>query len=331
MQGSNENHWVMLMYQLPAKPSNLRVKIWRRIQKLGAVGVRNSAYVLPAEDSHIEDFQWLKREIMDMGGEASVFRANSVDDVENEEIKRLFREARDRDYQAIIESCDHLSSHIDDDVKEDQVTPDRVEKYEGKLKKIAFRFDEIRRNDFFSAPVGAEAEKRIMRLRSYLARVRGSESSVAEISGMDVVDPKTLKGKTWVTRKRLHIDRIGTSWLIRKFVDQNAKFVFVDEGEYVRQEGQLSFDMYAADFGHQGEYCTFETVVMRLGLQEDHSLVEIAEIVHDIDLKDGKFAREEARGIDEVIIGLREICEDDYQLMETGGKVFDALYARMKK
>jgi len=343
-QEKNKNRWVMLMYQLPTRPSNLRVRAWRRIQKLGAVGIRNSAYVLPVQESHLEDFQWLKREIVDMGGEASVFTADSVDDVENDEIEQLFRDARNPDYESILEACGDLSAQLDDDVQKEHISSDRVERYEAKLRKITSRFDEVKRIDFFSAPLGAKAEKEIETLRAYVLQVRGFEDRSMESPAESIVDIESLKGKTWVTRKGLHIDRISTGWLIRRFIDDKAIFEFVGEGEYVRsrvaeceekegfrQEGHVPFDMYAADFGHHGGYCTFEIFIRKLDLGGNTALAEIAEIVHDIDLKDSKFGREEARGVDEVIIGLGEICENDDQLMEAGGRVFDALYARMKK
>ncbi len=327
----NKNRWVMLMYQLPTKPSNLRVKAWRRIQKLGAVGIRNSAYILPAQESHLEDFQWLKREIVDMGGEASVFTADSVDDVENDEIEQLFRDARKPDYKSILEACGDLSAQLDDDVQKEHISSDRVERYEAKLRKLTSRFDEVKRIDFFSAPLGAKAEKKTEALRTYVLQIRGFEDKDMESPAESVVDIESFKGKIWVTRKGLHIDRISTGWLIRRFIDDKATFEFVGEGVYIRQENHITFDMYAADFGHNGEYCTFEVLIRKLGLGGNTALAEIAEIVHDIDLKDGKFGREEARGVDEVIIGLGEICENDDQLMEAGGRVFAALYARMKK
>ena len=117
MHGKNTNRWIMLMYQLPTKPSNLRVKVWRRIQKLGAIGIRNSAYVLPNQKSCVEDFQWLKYEIVSMGGEASVFSADSLDNVEDKEIEQLFRDARDSDYESILEVCKELSDLLDSDVE----------------------------------------------------------------------------------------------------------------------------------------------------------------------------------------------------------------------
>ncbi|MBM3241027.1 chromate resistance protein [Candidatus Poribacteria bacterium] len=331
MHGVNANRWIMLMYQLPTKPSNLRVKIWRRIQKLGAIGIRNSAYVLPNRKSCVEDFQWLKHEIVDMGGEASVFSANSLDGAEDEEVERMFRDVRDSDYESILEVCKELSELLDDDVEEDLLSSTRIERYEARLSKIMSMFDEVRRIDFFSAPLGTRAKEEIERLRSYVSQIRGFEDGGKKVPVEDLLDVEVLKGKTWVTRKGLHIDRVASGWLIKKFIDHETVFEFVDEDGYVQQENHVPFDMYGAEFGHQGEYCTFETLVRRLGLSNNHRLMGLAEIVHDVDLKDSKFGRPEAKGIDKVIIGLGKVCENDYQLLELGGKVFDALYACMEK
>jgi hypothetical protein len=329
MHGKNTNHWIMLMYQLPTKPSNLRVKVWRRIQKLGAIGIRNSAYVLPNRKSCVEDFQWLKNEIVDMGGEASAFSAESLDGMEDEEIEQLFRDARDNDYESILEVCKELSDLLDSDVEEDNLTSTRIERYEARLSKIMSMFDEVTRIDFFSAPLGAEVKQEIERLKAYVSQIRGFENKGGIPTVEDLLDVEALKGKTWVTRKGLHIDRVASGWLIKKFIDDGAIFEFVDEDGYVQQDNHIPFDMYGAELGHQGEHCTFETLIRRLNLGSDRGLMGIAEIVHDIDLKDSKFGSSEARGIDKVIIGLGEICEGDYQLLEIGGKVFDALYACM--
>ena len=325
----SENRWVMLMFQLPTKPSNLRVKVWRRLQKLGAVGIRNSAYVLPYQERCIEDFQWLRREIIDMGGQASVFIADSVDNVENEEIEQRFREARESDYKTILKTCSKLSNLVGSRAKAELIPPDQLERYEGRLQKIIAEFDKVKRIDFFSSPLASEVEQEIERLRSYVAQARGSEQEDTGLSPDEPLDIESLKGKTWVTRRKLHIDRIASGWLIQRFIDAEATFEFVDEADYTAQSGHVLFDMYGADFGHHGEFCTFEMFVRRLGLTSDPALAEIAEIVHDIDLKDAKFGRPEARGIDEIITGLGEIYDDDQQLMDIGGRVFDALYVRM--
>ena len=243
----------------------------------------------------------------------------------------MFRNTRDRDYESILEACKELSDLLDSDIEEDQLSSTRIERYEARLSKILSMLDEVTRIDFFSAPLGAKVKEEIERLRTYVSQIRGFEDKGEIPTVEDLLDVEVLEGKTWVTRRGIHIDRVASGWLIKKFIDYEAIFEFVDEDGYVQQDNHIAFDMYGAELGHQGEHCTFETLIRRLGLGSDRGLTGIAEIVHDIDLKDSKFGRPEVSGIDEVILGLREICEDDYQLLELGGKVFDALYACMKK
>jgi hypothetical protein len=328
MDNENKTRWILLIYNLPTKPSNFRVKIWRRIQKLGAVGIRNSGYILPNKGSCLEDFQWLKREIVDLGGEASIFFVNSVDDLENAEIERLFNESRNHDYGAVIKDCRELSNQLNKEINRD-IAYDKIERYESKFKKIVSRFNEISNIDFFSASIGLEAENELEKFRICLSQIREPEPETVGLM-IERVDKGSLKGKIWVTRKELHIDRIASGWFIRKFIDNGAKFDFINEDEYVQKEDHITFDMYDAEFGHHGEYCTFEIFIRRLGLINEYALTEIAEIVHDIDLKDAKFGRIEVSGIDGVITGLGKICKDDYHLLELGEKIFDALYARMQ-
>src|SRR5207237_74519 len=139
------------------------------------------------------------------------------------------------------------------------------------------------------------------------------------------LDPAQYQGRRWVTRRNPHIDRLATAWLIRQFIDRRPRFHFVAEGETV--EGGIPFDMFGAEFTHQGEDCTFETMVKRFGLSGDRALSEIAEIVHDIDLKDDKFNRHEAAGLDAIVRGLGELLKDDRKLIRQSGAVFDGLYA----
>ena len=136
------------------------------------------------------------------------------------------------------------------------------------------------------------------------------------------------RGSTWVTRPRPHIDRIASAWLIRRFCDPDAKFTFADAADAARKG--VPFDVLGADFGHQGEDCTFETVVKRFGIK-DRRVKDIAEIVHEADLHDGKFTRNESTGLDLAIAGLAASIADDHELLERGMAIFDGLYAVLKR
>ena len=139
--------------------------------------------------------------------------------------------------------------------------------------------------------------------------------------GPDVVKP----GRTWVTRRDVHVDRIASAWLIRRFIDRKARFRFVPARGWKQRRGELRFDMSDAEYTHAGEDCTFETLVKRFALR-DEALIAIGEIVHDIDLKDGKFGRAEAPGIASLIAGIAQRHREDEVRLLHGSEVFESLY-----
>ena len=137
------------------------------------------------------------------------------------------------------------------------------------------------------------------------------------------------QNRAWVTRKGIKVDRIGSAWLIRRFVDPAARFLFVDPQQYRHAERELRFDMFEGEFTHQGELCTFEVLVRHFGLDEA-AIAAVAEVVHDIDLKESKFQRPEAAGIAPLIDGIALRHSDDMRRLEEGAVLFDSLYAQMK-
>jgi hypothetical protein len=139
-----------------------------------------------------------------------------------------------------------------------------------------------------------------------------------------------LRGRIWVTRKGVHIDRIGSAWLVRRFVDPDARFKFVPARGYQPEPSEVRFDMFQAEFTHEGELCTFEVLVTRLGL-DDPALRPIAEIIHDIDLKDEKYGRPEAAGIDRLVAGLAMGHRDDEDRLARGAAMFDDLYEYFRR
>ncbi len=132
------------------------------------------------------------------------------------------------------------------------------------------------------------------------------------------------RGRVWVTRKNVHADRIGCAWLVKRFIDTKASFKLVPSQGYVAQAGELTFDMFEAEFTHVGDRCSFETLIDSFGLREP-GLASVAEIIHDIDVKDGKFARVEAAGIAAMIAGIAVAHANDEDRIELGGRMFDAL------
>ena len=310
---STEQRWLLLIHQLPTKPAYLRVKIWRRLQGIGAVAVKNTVYALPANAETQEDFEWLLKEIVEGGGEAMVCEARLVDGLSDGQVRALFDAARDGDYQEVVKEARALSGRLD--AATDQDTAAELPTQVRRLRK---RLMEIAAIDFFGATGRLTAE----------SLVAGLEARLTEDNEMTEEQPQAatnLIGRVWVTRQGVHVDRIACAWLIRRFIDPDAVIRFVPGKGYVPNPGELRFDMFEGEITHEGDRCSFEVLLGRAGLT-DPALQQIAEIVHDIDLKDGKFAREEAIGIAHLIAGVAMANKDDEQRVAQGGPIFDNLY-----
>jgi hypothetical protein len=308
--------WLLLIHSIPPKPAYFRAKVGRRLQRVGAVAIKNSVYVLPFGDQTQEDFQWITREILQEGGEATICRADFVEGMQDEQIEALFHSARESDYAAVSEEARGIVADMPRIVAADD---ERRAGFEADVARLRKRIGEIAAIDFFGAPGRVPAEASV---ESIEARLRKPEKAREEPK------PKaeSFRGRTWVTRKNVHVDRIASAWLVRRFVDAKAKFKFVASGNngYRSKTGEVTFDMFEADFTHVGDHCTFEVLLERFDLREP-GLRAIAEIVHDIDIKDSKFARAEAPGVAALVAGIAVSERDDEQRIELGGRMFDAL------
>lgn len=327
-----KREWILLIHQLPPKPTNLRVRTWRKLQKFGAVSIKNSVYVLPFNEKTHEDFQWLKQEIEEESGEATVFRAGAVEGATDDEIINEFRKARDEDYARLTAELGGLSGAIREQKRGGHLSHGRLSNHEAELDKLHAELERAVSTDFFNAKGRTAAQAAYERCRKALRASQSSDTTGATSADAKKgasLDRARYQGRRWVTRRNLHIDRLASAWLIKHFIDNRSRFYFVAEGETV--EGGIPFDMFDAEFTHHGEDCTFETIIMRFGLSEDRGLREIAEIVHDIDLKDDKFHRLEATGLNATVRGISKLLKDDRKLLQQCGVIFDGLYALLSE
>ncbi|HEX9125186.1 MAG TPA: chromate resistance protein ChrB domain-containing protein [Methylomirabilota bacterium] len=304
---------LLLLVGVPPTPSSLRVRVWRRLRVLGAVALKRSAYLLPDTPERYEDFQWLAQEIQRGGGDATLIRVQEIENVSAEDVVRLFQEPRDRDYRQLTVRYRKVLQSLD---RKSEGTSARVH---DELARLARDVQRIRDIDFFDAPGGAE----VRRIEEAIAmRTRRPESARPE--ARPTIDLTKLRGRRWVTRPRPHIDRIASAWLIKRFIDPDAQFVFAPPAEFPKDA--IPFDAPGVELSHQGEDCTFETLVKRAGLR-DRRLVRLAELVHEADLRDGKYPHEEARGIDVAVRAFLAASPDDHQVLAQGMALFEGLYA----
>lgn len=319
--------WLLLIHQIPPKPAYFRAKVGRRLARLGAVPIKNAVYALPANEGTREDFGWLAREIAQDGGEATVCAANLVDGLTNEAVERLFQAAREADYAEIAREAREQARLPAARAKDPKKRPE----LEADLARRKKRLAEVVALDFFGAAGREAAEASLAALEKRLG-AGASAKNAAEVTLAGKVSVEDYQRRTWVTRKNVHVDRIACAWLVRRFIDRKARFAFVSPRGYAAKRGEVTYDMVDGDFTHVGDRCSFETLVERFDLREP-GLSAIAEIIHDIDVKDGKFARDEAPGVAALIAGIAVSHPDDLERIRVGGEMFDALqalYARKK-
>jgi hypothetical protein len=311
---SNGARWVLFMPTIPAKPASVRVKIWRRLQAVGAIGLRGSVYALPNREECVEVFEWVSRELRELGGQASICEGRFLDASTDDDIERRFIDARNADYAEVADAAKQLARKLD----ARRIPPERLAELADQHAKLVRRLGEITAIDFLNVP-GREAVEGLL-----TAVARALPRDGTKVEPLEVV-PRP-RAATWVTRTGVHVDRIASAWLIRRFIDPEAKFKFVPAKGYVPNQGEIRFDMFEAEFTHVGDRCTFEVLVERMDLR-DPALGALGEIIHDLDLRDDKFGRDETAGVRSAIDGICTVARDDEQRIAAASPMLDGLHS----
>lgn len=317
--------WLLLIHQIPTKPGYLRVKIWRKLQSLGSVAIKNSVYVIPKNDQTLEDFQWVLREIVQAGAEASLCSVNFIEGLTDELVEDLFRTARDADYAEI---ADEANAALESAPPSASMTEEDRLELESALNRLRNRFSGVTKLDFFGAAGRESASALLEKIEFRLSQAEThaeKESRAPEAS-----NHSQFQGRTWVTRSGVYVDRMACAWLIRRFIDPDATFRFVSERGYRPKAGELRFDMFEGEFTHKGDLCSFQVLVRRFAVQ-DKALAEIGKIVHDLDLKESKFKKLETAGISALLDGIVAAHKADGARLDRGSALFDDLYEYFRR
>jgi hypothetical protein len=316
--------WLLLIHQIPAKPAYFRAKIWRRLQQLGAIAIKQSVYAMPRQEQTLEDLTWIVKEIADGGGEATMIEARFLEGLNDQQVIGLFQAARRNDYTKIIVEAQALQD--DRFGQTGESAPDELLGIRSRLEKLRKQFAEVVRIDFFKTPKQLQAAAVLSDLETTLIEHRTMEQTVPKRS----VEIAKLTGKVWVTRKNVHADRIACAWLVRRYADPAAHFKFVDNGRYSPGPNEIRFDMTEAEYTHLMNKCSFEVMVERFGLSEP-ALIQVTKIIHDIDLKESAFGLPETAGILALLGGIIAGTNDDWERIDRASTVLDGLLAFFKR
>ena len=321
----NSARWLLFFYSVPSKPVSSRMTVWRRLMKAGAVPLKGAVYILPFNADRHEFLLWLAAEVKALSGDGAVVSIDRVDTLADEEIVALFTAARLQEYQPVEQDADALSRKIDNLKKGGQ--GGSLKGLVSQLDKVAKACAEVRKTDFFSSAKGVHLTASIEEMRDELARLSGPRPKDDPAETVRRKAAADYQGRLWVTRKRPFVDRMACAWLIRHAIDPAARFGFIDEGTMASlPDDAVAFDMPGAEFTHAGHLCTFEVLLRAFSLKEK-ALWRLAEAVHDLDMKDGKYDSPEAAGIEQMLSGIRKTAADDQAALSRGMEVFALLHA----
>lgn len=322
MPKTTSQEWLLIFYSVPSHPVSNRMKIWRKLAKAGAVQLKGAVYILPATEENEEFLHWLIGEVTSMGGDGAFVKIAEIKTMTDADIRKLFTAQSEKEYRRLEKGLDALERKVQSIRKGTKGEDSR--RLANQVSKLTREFEETGRRDYFGSSAGQTARKRIQELHAGLREA--GKKAPEEMVSIEPRRSQDFQGRTWATRKNPFVDRMASAWLIKRFIDPKASFVFIDERELASlDKAVVTFDIRGAAFTHVGDLCTFEVLVKSFGIK-DRAVKKIAEIVHDLDVKDGKYAKPEASGVEEILAGIRKTAMNDDDGLERGMAAFEMLY-----
>lgn len=312
-------NWLLLIHQIPAKPTYFRAKIWRRLQQIGAVAIKQAAYVMPPSASANEDLRWIAKEIIESGGEAVLLEATLQEGLGDEQVIKLFQKARRAEYEKILQEAEAVMELWNGAEGRDVLLLD----CRTSLTKLRKAFAGQTAIDFFPGSDKARVEAYLVDMETIFSK------PPARHEPLRAYELNELAGKTWVTQINIYVDRMASAWFIRRFIDEAASLKFVKGTRYQPGKEEIRYDMMEAEFTHQGELCTFEVLVHTFAA-DDEALHQLARVIHDIDLKEDAFGLAETPGVQALFDGIAATEPDDMKRVERAAAMLDELLACFK-
>ena len=304
-----------LIMTLPTQPNAVRLRVWRALKSLGCAALRDGAYLLPAAQA--APFVSLADEVRQHGGMASIWSMAPSDAAQQRETLAMFDrgEAYAQWRVTVHALLDELPALPEVDARR-------------RWRQVNDAHQALRAIDYFPGPAAGQSEADLQSLRAAVdAQFSRGEPTGGAAHAIARVQASRFAGKRWASRKRPWADRLACAWLIRRFIDAQAGFLWLEEpaGSTPPPRGVVGFDYDGARFSHVGQRVTFEVMLVAFGLDADVRLRRLARAVHVLDV--GGIPVPEAAGLEAVLGGLREVHQDDDRLVDAAAGVFDALYA----
>lgn len=309
--------WRLLVVSLPSSGATARMRIWRGLKALGCAAMRDGAYLLPGAPDREQALQALADDCLREGGSAWLMAVQPRTADEAVAFRHLFD--RHADYAELRQGWKAANAGLAG------LAPAELIRLQRKLQR---EFDALRAIDFFPGDAAVEADAA---WSDFNKRIEGllspdePQETAGRIPRLQLAD---YQGRTWATRRRLWVDRVASAWLIRRFIDAQARFLWLARPSDCPADA-LGFDFDGAAFTHVGNRVTFETLLASFGLDTDAALRRLAAIVHALDV--GGDPVPEASGFEAVMSGARERIADDDALLAEMGAVLDSLYAHFQR
>lgn len=313
--------WILMFYSMPSKPERNRLRIYRRLQKEGTLSLKDGVHILPFSDDRYEFFQWLSQEIKTLGGEMNFVTIERIEMIDNGDIIALFQTQAEISYGDIEQRIKNIARELS--LIENEISAEQEHTLRQMLKKVVNDFDVLYKIDFFYSSKGKALQKTIQSTQSRFESALES-TSISSIPTVTVKNISDFQGRVWQTRTGPFVDRMASAWLIRKYIDSNAEFIFANTID-ISNSNIVTYDMNEATFTHVGNLCTFEVLLKSFGIQ-NNALESIAKIIHMLDINDDKFVVPEADGIKLILSAIRSGGFDDNEIIQKSSEIFDYLY-----
>ena len=311
--------WILMFYSMPSKPERNRLRVYRKLQKEGTLALKDGVHLLPFSEDTQEFFMWLHQEIKTLGGEMHFSIIEKFETLRGEDIVTLFKLQAEASYDTIEQSIKRLNSEL----SLEKTTPKQEQIFEQQIKKAVRDFEEIQAVDFFASDKGKTVRESIQSLQTKLHSVPLPKPTIQLCQAQD------YQNRVWQTRKKPFVDRMASAWLIKRYIDQDATFIFGDTIDTLK-ENIITYDMNQATFTHIGDLCTYEVLLQSFQLHENVVLQNIGKIIHNLDLNDDKYITPEAEGIKMILSAIRNSEKDDNAILEKSYEIFDYLYLTLK-